>query len=537
MKNIASKSTVHPLSLARMLWKHRLLAVVIWLASAGTGILIINRLPKIYQAESLVLVDSQKIPERFVAATVQVSLQDHLAMISQQILSTTELDRLIEKYRLYEDLKKTKSPEQIIDQMRKDTKINLERGWGMGRSGAFRVIYQGRQPTVVANVVNDISGMFIAANLKAREIRAEGTSKFIETQLEEARKNLEEQEANYSRFKLKRMGELPEQEAAMNGTLNRLQAELQGTQDAINRAEQNQLMNDNALRVAEAAEGMALRALREASTVAPAAQQPRRQEPAVTGTAPVVRQSDVLRRQLAQLQARYQDEHPDVRRARQDLDAALKQEALEASLQAKATPAPSETSNRISASDEARAAVVSPQLRADLNRERERVAAIKIQLELAKKELQARNADRVRILRSIGEYQGRLERLPVREQEMASITRDYENSKQNYRSLMDKKASAVMAAEMEHQQQAERFTLQDPARVPTQPIKPNRLVLGAGAIAFGLFLGVACALGIELRRNRLLGEWELPAGVAVLGRVPMIALEDGPRAVEAASNV
>jgi hypothetical protein len=106
---------------------------------------------------------------------------------------------------------------------------------------------------------------------------------------------------------------------------------------------------------------------------------------------------------------------------------------------------------------------------------------------------------------------------------MAAITRDYENSKQNYRSLLDKKASAVMAAEMERRQQAERFTLQDPARVPTKPIKPKLPLLLAAVASVGIALGIGVALAIEFPKDHLLGEWELPRNVAVLGRVPVMA--------------
>lgn len=529
MTKSALQSFLHPLSLVRALWKHRPLVLVVSIVIGGVAIAVVHHLPDIYQAESLVLVDAQKIPERFVAATVQVSLQDHLAMISQQILSATQLERLIKKYDLYSELRSTRSPEQIVEQMRKDIKIPLERGWGSGRSGAFRVVYQGPDPQVVANVVNEISGMFIAENLRARELRAEGTSEFIESQLAEARKNLEEQEATYSRFKLERMGELPEQESALTGTLNRLQAELQGAQDAINRAEQGKLVAENTLRVAEAAEAMAVRAIRDATTPV-SAPGGMRQEPATAvGTPAPTTRSQVLRRQLEQLQARYQDEHPEVRRAKFELEAALKQEALETGAASQRRPAQTAlaaNSGTPAGAEDLGTASTPPQLRADLNRERERVAASRVQLELSKKELEARVADRRRILQSIAEYQRKLERLPVREQELASITRDYENSKQNYRSLMDKKASAVMAAEMERRQQSERFTLQDPARVPTKPIRPRRPLYYSGGVLAALVLGVMAALVLEFRRNQLLGEWELPPGVNILGRIPMIDSKD-----------
>jgi len=517
-----------------MLWKHKTLVVMAWVVLGGVGAAIVSRLPNVYRAESLILVDSQKIPQRYVESTVEVSMEEHLATISQQILSATQLEKLIAKFDLYPKLRKTMSPEQVIDKMHSDIEITPEKGWGGARpgavktTGAFRISYEGPDPVVVANVVNEISSLFIAGNLSARERRAEGTSEFIESQLQEARKTLEKQEANLSRFKLERMGELPEQEAALIGTLSRLHTELQGNQEAINRAEQNKMMLENTLRLAETAESSVRRAVDQASIpVRPTTSSLRLDPtPAVGAAAPVaVPRSQTLQAQLEALRLRYQEEHPEIRRLKGELEAALKQEALEAAAQPK-TPSPLPTVKETpSATAEVRLpATVPPQLIVELSKERERVATTRTQLSSTTKELDARVADRQRILRSIAEYQAKVERLPMREQELAAVTRDYEISKQNYKSLLDKKNSAGMASDMERRQQAEQFTVQDPARIPSTPIKPKRLVLNLGALGVGLVLGLAWALAIELKKNYFLGEWELPPTVKVLGRVPMIVI-------------
>lgn len=516
----------NPLSIVRMLWKHKTVIVAAWIVLALAGLGIVRLLPDVYHAESLILVDSQKIPERFVASTVEVPVEEHLATISQQILSATQLEKLIRKFDLYPKLRKTKPPEQVIEQMRSDIQIVPEKGWGGARpggnqaTGAFRVAYEGPNPVVVAGVVNEISGLFIAGNLREREMRAEGTSQFLESQLEEARKNLEQQEANLSRFKLQRMGELPEQEAALVGTLARLHSELQGTQDAINRAEQNKMMLENTLRLAETAEAAVMRAVEQASAPRAVAGASRQDTtPATAPPAPPLRSKE-LQAQLDAARLRYQEEHPEVRRLKAELEAALQQEEREAALQPKA-PAPRKNAP-------ANAAVISPavpfEMSTELNREKARVATTRTQLAFTVKELEARVADRQRTLRSIADYQARVERLPMREQELAAVTRDYEISKANYKSLLDKKMSAAMATDMERRQQAEQFTLQDPARIPSAPIKPKRLVLNIGAVVVGLVLSLAWALGIELRKDQFLGEWELPPHVQILGRVPTIVI-------------
>jgi hypothetical protein len=108
---------------------------------------------------------------------------------------------------------------------------------------------------------------------------------------------------------------------------------------------------------------------------------------------------------------------------------------------------------------------------------------------------------------------------------MAQVTRDYEISKANYKSLLDKKMSADMSLDMEKRQQSERFTIVDPAEVPGKPLKPNRPLLYAAAAVLSLMLALVVGFVAELRRNVVLGEWELPAGTPVLARLPFIEVQ------------
>ena len=149
---------------------------------------------------------------------------------------------------------------------------------------------------------------------------------------------------------------------------------------------------------------------------------------------------------------------------------------------------------------------------------------LKAQLKGINKELADRTAEQTRILHDIDSYQRRIERLPVREQEMAEVTRDYEMAKTNYKSLLDKKMAAEMALDMEKRQQSERFDVVNRAELPGKPIKPNKpLLYGASGIV-GLMLALAFGFSAELRKNVILGEWELPAGTLVLARLPFIAV-------------
>jgi capsular polysaccharide biosynthesis protein len=105
---------------------------------------------------------------------------------------------------------------------------------------------------------------------------------------------------------------------------------------------------------------------------------------------------------------------------------------------------------------------------------------------------------------------------------MAALTRDYETSRLAYQSLLDKKISAKMATDMERSDNSERFTVADPAREPSKPVKPRRLAYLAAAAVAALAAGLGLALGLEWRRNQFLGEWELPPHIRILGRIPHI---------------
>ncbi len=484
-------------SIIRMLWKQRWLALLVWVVISALAYVIVHNLADVYEAEAVILVDSQKIPEKFVASTVQVSVQDSLNSISQQVLTVTRLEQILDKYNLYPDLRKVKPKDELVEKLRHDLDITLERGFSLGRPGAFRVVYDAPSPSVAAGVVNEVADLFVTQNVKTREQRAEGTSEFIENQLKQAKKSLDLQEAQLSNYKLKWAGELPQQETALMGALSRLQQELQGNQEATARAEQNKLVLENSLRFAESSVSTLTRAAAAAAANPPVGPAPAAPVPA----------SVRLRAQLNDLRQRYYDDHPEVRRVKLELEQAVADEAKNPAPAIAATPAAP-----------AGGADAAP-FQAELDKQKERASATRTQLQVIDQEINGRALERQRILRDMADYQARVEKLPIREQQMAALTRDYETSKANYRSLLDKRISAEMATEMEKSQQSERFTVLEPARPPELPIKPRRGVMYiAGAFA-GLAMGLALSLARELKKDVFLGEWELPSKILVLGRV------------------
>jgi len=502
-------------SIGRTILKRRVRIGVAWFLFALICGIYVWRLPAVYLSEAVVLIDTQKIPEKFVSATVASDLEERIASIRQMLLSSGELKKIIEDFGLYRKQRKTQAEEEILDVMRKDISITLE-PIGVGgkdkRTGAFRIGYQGPDPIVVTRVANRLTDLYIDQNLKTRELQAAGTSDFLDTQLTESKKRLDELEAAVSAYKLAHNGELPQQELSLGGALSRLQTELEANRDAINRAQQTRVILEGNLSSMEATLAAQTQAweqsqklvLEQNGAVAPSGK-------------PQKKESEILEQQLEVLRARYKGDHPDIVRLQQEIAVVKKVEA-----QQEASPQSGDTAKTGSGTPAANGQRVSLPQPAEFARTRDQVNTLRVQIKGSDKELEDRKAEQQRILTDLASYQHRVEQLPVREQEMARIGRDYEISKDNYKSLLDKKMAAEMALNMERRQQSERFTVVDRPQVPEKPIKPNKplwYLLGSlGAFGLAVLVGMAT----ELRQNVLLGEWELPEGTPVLARLPYI---------------
>ena len=457
----------HPLSIARIVWKRRIQIVVVWLALGSAVIPAVRLIPKTYQAEVTILVDSQKIPENFISSTVNTSVQDKLATIRQQIMSTNNLLRIIQSLNLYQEERAQLTQEDMLFKMRKAIRIAPMQG----QQGGFSISIEGKNPVEVANVANQLGNQLVKENVQTREAQAEGTTEFIRTELDVAKRRLDEQEARVSQYKVSHNGQLPQQETSLQAVVSRLQGQLQSSQDAIARAYQSKASLESMLQVVGAA-----RPKVSGDANAPAAQN---QKPLEAAEA-----------ELAQLLKRFTGDHPRVKRLRETIASLKKLDELQ------------------NVGDDGSG---------------DRAKSLEAQLAVLNREIRTREEQSQKILKQMEAEQARIQSLPIREQEMLSITRDYDASKAASMSLLTKIYSAEMATNLEKKQKAERFSVLNSAQVPEKPSKPNQPVVIGGGLGLTLAFSVFLALGRGLSENTFLGEWEFPAGVVVLGRVPEIA--------------
>lgn len=443
--------------LVRAVWRRRLWALVPLVLGVVAGVWALRVLPKTYRAVTTVLVEPQKVPADYVKPTITSSIEERLRTIEPQIKNRDNLTRIIHEMDLYPELMRQGFLEGAIARARRDLTVQLQ-------GNTFRIYFEDRDPVKAARTANRVAEAFIESNLALRASQAQGTSSFLETELEKTKSRLEVQEAKIAEFKRQNMGDLPEQRDTNLRGVEQLQTKLEINMDALDKAETRRLLLQSQMAEMRNQQSGSRRSTLAGLGVAPAApDQPSR--------------LDQLRAQLAELRARFTDRHPDVIRTRAEI---AQLEALEKS-QKRVAPAGSPASPAAAGTDDDDAAPkADPTLKAEL-------ASVDL-------EIRSLKTERERILGDTARLQGRLENVPRVEQELLSLTRDYDNIKNSYESLLDKRLNARLYENLEKSQQGESFTILERALPPTAPYTPNRfLVLGLGLIAGGL-LGLLAAL-------------------------------------------
>jgi polysaccharide chain length determinant protein (PEP-CTERM system associated) len=402
----------------------------------------------IYRASTLVMVEKQKVPADYVKPTVTSGMEERLSTIEQQITNRSNLERIVQEMDLYPELRTAEPVEKVV-RVARDNLTVAKKG-----DSVFTIYFKDPDPVKAANTANRVAELFIKENLKLRENQAQGTSTFLEAELEETKQKLELQEAKIAAFKSQYMGQLPEQRDTNLSAVGQLQDKLEINMDALDKAETRKIILQR--QIAE---------LRQPIPV------PQVQMPVAPSGPKAPTRLQQLQAQLVELRTRYTAQHPDVIRLEAEIEQVRKIESgqqIEVSEAPAMPPAPQTYTPR-----------VDPGLLA--------------QVEAVDMEIRSLHAERARILADIGNTQLRLENVPRVEQQLLSLTRDYDNIQRSYENLLAKRIEAKLAENLEKSRQSEQFNILEKAIPPSDPYWPNRLLLLAIGLAGGTLLGMVAA--------------------------------------------
>jgi polysaccharide chain length determinant protein (PEP-CTERM system associated) len=481
--------------------------------------------PEKYKSSTTILVVPQRVPEGYVRSTISSRVDERLFTIRQQVLSRTRLLAVMEELGLYREERKRLPVEEVVETMRKS--IDIQVASATDRSGrrrdsnedAFTLTVTHSNPSLAMMAASRLASYFIDENLKSREQQAVGTSEFLESQLQETKARLEAQEEKVKQYKLKFMGELPQQLQANLQILSRLQDQLKMNSDAIRTAQDRKVYLEAQIGVLEsqlnaiaAQMTAAEKAVREAASGG--SETPL---PSILPSAAIANELAGKRSQLAALSTKYTERYPEIRRLKDEVAQLEKRlaEAIAAEGSAGNTHVPTRLNDPRGGGTDRQAPGA---------RERDEILRLRAQGKALDSEIASLRKDRQGIERSIASLEARIEKSPKREQEMVSLTRDYENLKASYDDLLKKKLDADVSQNLEKRQKGEQFQILDPANLPQEPYSPDRKKVFGIAFASAMLIGFGGAFGFEMINPTLRGKRDFQHffQVPVLASIPVI---------------
>ncbi len=448
-----------------------------WIAlGAGAGLLIGTALyllwPPSYEARTTVLVEPQEVPETYIKSTITLNYEQRLSTLRQRVTSFDSMNALVERIGpavLDPGGKLTR--EQLIGRVRGNLSVERE---NTSSQNVFDVTYRSSDPELAATVARELTAAFIAENQKDRTEQAAETAEFLDKELERLREEVADQEEKVRSFRFERMGSLPEQLDANLRGLDRMNLELATNLEA------------------QVADSQRIALMRQQLD------ETHRRSPGPVGS-PSDLQTMLAnaRRRLVETELIYTTEHPNVKQ--------LRDEIAELERRLDRDPQGGEPASRGAYADPA-------------------AIALKRQIQDAQMTLDARKREEKRIRDRIDELQARVEQTPKREQELHTLTRDYENLTTTYRNLLSKKYEASLARNLELAQKGERFKVLQPPAIPGSPSWPDPLILLPGGLAVGLVLSILAVLFVELRNPAFHSVTRLArlVGLPVVASIPRI---------------
>jgi polysaccharide biosynthesis transport protein len=322
-------------------------------------------------------------------------------------------------------------------------------------------------------VTNMLATQFTEDAGRLRDALTRKAYDFIQENVNDARHALEEREQALREHKQKYWGSLPEQLDANLRVLQQLQLE-------------QQTLGDNLRTLGER------RAALERSLL-----EGRRRTTSATDSPTPAAELAKLRAAYDSFRGRYTPEHPDMRAL------AARIERLEGELrEEQARPAAP------------RDPLADPEM-----------ASISESLRLVEADIAALETRRNRLDEKITSFQARVEETPRAEQQLASLTRDYQQLRENYNTALKKEMDAEMARRLEEYWKGGYFRVLDPAYLPRRPIRAYAPIFLMGGLIVGLGAGLAAAFVADLLDRTVKTERDLGDLVScpVLVSVPRAA--------------
>jgi succinoglycan biosynthesis transport protein ExoP len=487
--------------------------------------------PPTYRSTGTILIEQQELPSDLVRPTISSYADERIQVISQRVMTTDNLLRMIDHYDLYPWLRKYEPREVLLERMRDDISFRMisadvidpRQGRPTLANIAFAVSFSSHSADTSARVANELVSLYLDENVRSRKQKTTDAESFLDDEANRLDKHIAQLEAELAVFKGKHLNTLPDQSLLNHETLTRTNDELRDIDTQMRSLDQqstyldaqlaqlspsSQVYTSTGERVLSPADRLKfLRTEFARVNGIYAANHPDvvRMKAEIASLEKMVGQVDVsndLQRQLedasaqlAQLQQRYSPDHPDVIRLQKQVDTlkglAGTTHAPDAKIEKPDTPA---------------------------------YIQVKAQREAVDAQRDSLLAKHAAVQERIDDLERRLAAAPAVQRDFNSLARELDNEQLKYSEVRQKQMEAKLSQNLESEQKGERFTLIDPPLVPEKPSSPDRPLL----IFLGLVLALAAGSGtvatLERRDGSVRSRQELESllDVAPLAILPFM---------------
>ncbi len=515
--------------LRRRKWQMAIPAVLILAVSIGLAF----GLPSIYQSEATILIEQQEVPTDLVRSTVTSYAGERIQFISQSVMTTENLSRIIDEYGLYKQLREEMSMYSLVGALRDEIRMEMISADVVDpRSGrpttatiAFKLSFADRDPRIAQKITNELVSLYLGANLKRRTESAIQTSGFLSAEAEKLKQVVIDLEVRLATFKEKNIYTLPELQQLNIQLMERTEREQQDIDQQIRSLEEriiyleSELVQIDPHTQALTVDGKRILGPQERLHILKteligyqakyATDHPTivRLNKEIHGLEAEISNNDehlqlqaqlkVLELEKTTLKQRYAEEHPDMKKLQRRIDS---------------------TRNAIALAKSASESAVGSQ---DMPANNPAYIQLKAQFAATNSELQSLRHTREQIKAKVTAIETRLVQGPQVERDYRNLTRDYENALLKYKEVRAKQLEAELAESLERENKGERFSLIEPPQVPEEPAKPNRLAI----LFVGFVLAFVGGLGSIAITEALSESIKSPKRLlAVAGVTPMVVI-------------
>jgi polysaccharide biosynthesis transport protein len=436
-------------------------------------------LPKTYEASSTVFIEKSTVMNPLLQGVgVSGSIEERLNNLRSRMTSRNIIERVAKKLDLEGKGKGVDQYERLIAEIQKNLEVNVK---GRQReTDLFTISYSGHDPKNVRDIVNTLISEYIEESLGFKRDDAYGAFTFIDGQLKDYKKQLEDSDKAIRAFREKYPRMVPQNETTI---LTRIETFQTGKIDTEIKLKELARKRENLRKQLSGEKELAVAS--------------------VTGEGTPGSRLNMLNNQLMVLMTKYTEDYPEVVKVKSEIEELKRQ-------MAKATGA-------LRGNAGAETSTLDPifqQLREELAKTdaeteslRARLSELERQQEVATAELRSR---------------------PKEQEEWSKLQRDRAAMQRTYDDLLQKVDRANISKNLEAADKGSTFKIVDAAILPRIPVKPNRVQMILMGIALGVATGIGVAIGLDFLDHSFKDESTLAEGLRlpVLAAIPQIVTEE-----------